>query len=295
MPYDHPDVAAGVAHAIDSYLRAVGEGPATIHHAALGEEDHDALSSERWERIRRLLLPERPHRFADDYPEARLERMVKQQYETFIHLDGGYGCLNGYGLTYRARIPWREYSSDDVTWLEASLPTEYLEEHGPAAVKALALEMASRLHFATGHVGWVFLALIPHWFYTPLIREEVLRYPGIHMDVGDHRIGTRIKGVHWLNFLGQPVLRELGGARELRSRLHSPGTVVQELDDARAVVMLGERPDTGDLEQSHTLPAHRELARVLEPWLEQDFAHRSFRIQGLTDEEALRWARRFLD
>jgi hypothetical protein len=295
MPHDHPDVATGVAHAIDSYVRAVGEGPATLSHAALGEYDHEELSTERWERIHRLLLPERPHRFADDYPEPRLERMVKQQYETFIHLGGDYGCLNGYGLTYQARIPWRGYSSNDVTRLEASLPSEYLEEHGSAAVKALALDMASRLRFATGSVGWVFLALMPHWFYTPLIREEMLRHPGIHVEVGDPRIGTRVEGVHWLNFLGQPVLRDLGGAGELRSRLHSPGTTVQELDDARAVVMLGGWPDAGDLKQGNPLPAHRELARLLEPWLDKDFARPSFRIEGLTQEEALRWARRFLD
>jgi hypothetical protein len=28
----------------------------------------------------------------------------------------------------------------------------------------------------------------------------------------------------------------------------------------------GEWPEAGDLEHGHTLPAYRELARVLEPW-----------------------------
>jgi hypothetical protein len=87
------------------------------------------------------------------------------------------------------------------------------------------------------------------------------------------------------------VLGEVGGSVALRSRLRSPGTTVQELDGDRAVVTLGEWPEAGDTEQGRTLPAYRELARVLEPWLyegprfEQDFS----------PEERRRWVRRFLD
>jgi hypothetical protein len=94
-----------------------------------------------------------------------------------------------------------------------------------------------------------------------------------------------------LTFLGQPVLGGLGGAAALRARLHSPDTTVRELDGERAVVTLGEWPEAGDLEQGRTLPAYRELARVLEPWLyegppfEKDFS----------PEDRRRWERRFLD
>jgi hypothetical protein len=99
-------------------------------------------------------------------------------------------------------------------------------------------------------------------------------------------IGTRVNGVHWLNFLGPPVLRELGGAASLSARLRSPGTTVQALDEERAVVTLGEWPEAGDTEQGHILPAYRELAHVLEPWL-----HLGRFAQGAPR----RWERRFLD
>jgi hypothetical protein len=68
-----------------------------------------------------------------------------------------------------------------------------------------------------------------------------------------------------MNFLGQPVLGELGGVAGLRSLLHSPGTTVHELNGERAVVTLGPWPEAGDLAQGRTLPAYRELAPVLEP------------------------------
>ncbi|MDC0710710.1 DUF3396 domain-containing protein [Stigmatella sp. ncwal1] len=118
------------------------------------------------------------------------------------------------------------------------------------------------------------------------VKREVIkqcsRYPGI--DVPDEsigwRLGTRLWGVHWLTFLGQPVLGALGGAAALRTRLRTPGVDVQEVEGERAVVTLGEWPEAGDTETGRVLPAYRELARVLEPWLYQ---------------EQRSWERRFLD
>ena len=51
---------------------------------------------------------------------------------------------------------------------------------------------------------------------TDAIRDMSFRHPGldipgVHFD--SHSIGTRVKGVHWLNFLGAPVLGELGAPR----------------------------------------------------------------------------------
>jgi hypothetical protein len=106
-----------------------------------------------------------------------------------------------------------------------------------------------------------------------------------------YSIGTRVNGVHWLNFLGQPVLGELGGAASLRARLHSPDTTVQELEGEQALVTLGKWPEAGDLEQGRTLPAYQELAHVLEPWLYMD----RVRFDGFSEEDMRRWERRFLD
>jgi hypothetical protein len=160
-------------------------------------------------------------------------------------------------------------------------------------MREMALELASSLPFVSGHAG---LALAPPGTFLPLmseIREEVFRYPGVDVPSGTTEIGTRVDGVHWLNFLTQPVLGALGGVAGLRSRLHSPDTTVQEMDGERAVVTLGQWPEAGDLTLGRELPAYRELARVLEPWLYD--CKNTYRWSGYTHEETRRWWRRFLD
>jgi len=172
---------------------------------------------------------------------------------------------------------------------------EYLEEHGPGRVRELVMDMAAPLRFSTGHAGLAFKLSSARRRILPGLREEVFRYPGLDVPCVDLRskIGTRVDGVHWLNFLGQPVLGELGGAAGLRARLHSPGTTVQELESERVVVTLGEWPEAGDLTQGQNLPAYRELARVLEPWQYQCPSYEAF--HDSTHEETVRWRRRFLD
>ncbi|HEX8697211.1 MAG TPA: type VI immunity family protein, partial [Myxococcaceae bacterium] len=77
----------------------------------------------------------------------------------------------------------------------------------------------------------------------------------------------------------------------LRERLKSPETTVQELPGDKAVITLGAWPEAGDLEKGEVLPAYRELARVLEPWL----YHRETPMLQQSEEETRRWERRFLD
>ncbi len=56
-------------------------------------------------------------------------------------------------------------------------------------------------------------------------------------------MGKQLRGPHWVNFIGQPVLRELGGVTGLRDRLKSPETTVQELPGDKAVITLGPWPE----------------------------------------------------
>jgi hypothetical protein len=306
MPYDHPEIATGVSHAVASYLRAVGQGPRTIQHVFTNDDEGNALTEETWSYIHRLLQPERPFRFIEELSEPTFHRMEKRGYATQLLFDGGFLRRNGYELCYRARIPWRTPSPDSVSLLTATLPTEYLQAHGPTRVRELAWEMASQLRFATGHAGLALRLYGPLRASDEALRAELLRYPGLDLRpawLDAERMGSRVDGIHWLNFLGQPVLGQLGGVTALRALLHASEATVHELGEDRLVVALGEGPEAGDLSSGRSLPTYRELARVLEPWLEllslsetpgATEPQRYTRLR-LTQDEARRWWRRFLD
>jgi hypothetical protein len=273
MPPRHPEIAEDVLRALDTYLRYVG--PTALGLYADEEGYWQELDSAGWDMIRRKLRD-------SGGALATLEE----------------SCPTGsrYAFHYQGRHP--EYlieMNEPDAMCEATfwLPTEYLEEHGPGRVRELAIELASLLPLVSGSCGLAFIGelhavgmrrqLLPHW----------MRYPGIDIPeaADSSRIGTRLRGPHWVNFLGQPVLRELGGAAGLRARLSNPGTTVEELPGDKVVITLGPWPEAGDTERGDVLPAYRELARVFEPWL----YHTEIAMLHRPMAETRRWERRFLD
>ena len=270
----HEELLPGLLRSLEEYRRVVGpEGLGTYWDREGDPQDLDAAG---WALTMR------------DLTEGR--RFI-------FHLGDGSGSEGRYDFKYHAKkpsLPSLEGSPNWVSVVSFWLPTEYLEEHGPAQVRALALALAEPLPFCSGHAGLAFNALIDFVGVLREVRERCFRYPGLDIPEVGHlswNLGSRVRGAAWLTFIGQPVLGELGGAARLRARLHTPGTTVEEMDGERAVVTLGEWPEAGDTEQGRDLPAYRELARVLEPWL----YHQSTMLNYFTREDLRRWERRFLD
>jgi hypothetical protein len=275
MQHSHKDLARQALRALETYLSAVG--PQALRWWYDEEGDPQPLDERGWERTRRELL-------GDGLPLVLLNDDSAE---------------NQYRFEYCGKdleAPSVKNKLDAVCLATFWLPTEFLEEHGPGRVRELAMELAAPLPLCSGHGGLSFNAE----YHMVGVRRQVarywLRYPGI--DVYDSptglswEVGTRVRGPHWLTFLGQPVLGELGGAAGLRARLHSPGTTVQEMEGDKVLVTLGAWPEAGDAERGDTLPAYRELARILEPWL---FRDPSGRMLHQSEEDTRRWERRFLE
>lgn len=273
MHQDHARIAQAVVRALETYLRVVGVQSLGWYPDYAG--DWQELDEEGWALNRQRLLDGAP-----------------------VELREAANPLTGCAFSYMGReldSPFVPHKPDAVCMLSFLLPTEYLEVHGPGHVRELALELADGLPFNSGHAGLAFQYCTGSLLgANEVVRDLCFRYPGMDIPSWDTlawRIGTRVRGVHWLTFLGQPVLGELGGATGLRARLSTPGVTVRELEGERAVVTLGEWPEAGDLEQGRTLPPYRELARVLEPWLYEDRTAWT----GFSPEDLRRWNRRFLD
>jgi hypothetical protein len=259
---------------LEVFLRTVGQ-------ASLGwyvdmEGDMQRLDEESWKHLRRALL------------ETRSPIIQLREHP------GGVGeyAFEYYGkwLEDPRRGPLLEAVSAVCFWLS----TEFLEAHGPERVRELAFELAALLPFSSGHAGLSFNALTGLLSGPEEWRRMAARYPGMDMlnlsDVSWH-LGSRVRAPHWLTFLGQPVLGQLGGTEGLRARLASPGTTVESLEGERAVITLGPWPEAGDMDAGRDLEPYRELARVLEPWLYQ----RPPTPNDLYAEHRQRWEHRFLD
>ncbi|WP_163997915.1 type VI immunity family protein [Pyxidicoccus caerfyrddinensis] len=276
MHRSHAGIAPSVMRALDTYRRAVG--PDTLAWYPDAEGDWRRLDDSAWERTRQALLDTGPHTFATlvDRPQGaagfRFEYEGISLEEPSLFDDPRRACVASF-------------------WL----PSTFLEESGPEHTRGLALELAAHLPFNSGYATLSFDTMRDEVGIRRSIRSMCFRYLGV--DMLDHPvswdIGTRIAGSYWLTFLGQPVLGELGGAEGLRARLTAPDTTVQQLPGDRAVVTLGQWPEAGDVEAGENLPAYRELARVMEPWLYHDAGTRF--DPDFPPEDKRRWERRFLD
>ncbi|HYO73174.1 MAG TPA: type VI immunity family protein [Archangium sp.] len=269
------EMAQAVWRAVEVYRNAVG--PQALGWYADDEGEWQELDEKGWEFNRRKVL---------------------DRVGGTICLSGSAEEVTGYEVRYHGRQldhPRFPLGPDATSSIVFYLPTEYLEEHGPERVRELALELASGLPFSSGHAGLSFLFPEPApTAITRSIRDDCFRHPGLDIpsaSVSDS-MGARLKGVYWLNFLAQPVLGALGGVLGIRSQLPAE-TTVRELEGERALMALGRWPEAGDLEQGRHLPAYRELARVLEPWL-YEFRGPA-RWSGFSQDDMRRWARRFLD
>ncbi|WP_233582802.1 type VI immunity family protein [Corallococcus sp. CA053C] len=275
MPGFHQEVAPAVMQSLERYLHALG--PASLGWYV----DNDGY----WWSL-------------SDKDEGFLRNQLMDPRGARIEARGRPDSVTGIGFSYVGHAfvtpLFAQNYPQAMCAVEFWLPTEFLEEQGAEAAHALTIELGRGLPFSSGHAGLSFETWGWMEATTPVLRESSLRHPGFDLprpSALEMYLGSRrVRGPSWLNFLGPPILEELGGAEGLRARLHSPSTEVQALSLERAVVSLGREPEAGDLETGDTLPHYRELASVLEPWL---YEHQGS-WGALTKEEVRRWERRFL-
>ncbi|WP_369946240.1 type VI immunity family protein [Vitiosangium sp. GDMCC 1.1324] len=273
MQHSNERIAPAVIRALELFRERIR--PYQLAWNDTGEGQAEPLDDASWERTRRRTLEPGPNTGAIiqmwDDPSGVGE----------LHVD--YRGLSVVPLPY----PFRK---DDVSVLYLRLPTKYLEERGPNQVRALALEVAAELPFNSGYVDFVLSCGGDVDEALKLIQP---RYPGVHFSwsAANLSMNTWVDGVHWMNFLGQPVLGKLGGMAGLREHLSLPGISLQEMSGDRVLITLGDRPEVGDVEAGQTLPLHRTLARLLEPHL----YHWKPPFGGPPSEALALWERRFLD
>lgn len=273
---DHQEVAPAVWRALQLYLRAVPANSLNWYDSDDG--DTAPLDDKGWEVIR--------------------ERLLERTWGTAwtAELSGNDSQTDGYHFEYYGRKldePTGFLTKAPTTGVSFTVPTEYLLEHGPGALRALAFKLAWELPFSFGYASLAVVAARANWVASQGSDLDVLltRYLGVDLyfveEISDY-IGTGARGAYWLTFLGQPLLGQLGGGEGLRRELPFPEVALLPLDSQRLLISLGERPDPIDTQQGPIPPQYRALAKVLEPFLYNDRDH------GVPPEETFMypWLRR---
>jgi hypothetical protein len=211
--------------------------------------------------------------------EHILEKTLERPWggEWIVELDESCGEVGGYHFEYDGRKlddPLFSHDEGATSGVAFSFPTEYLLEHGPAHLRALALELARELPFSFGYASLAFISPRGRWYGARReLLPQLVRYLGLdlyRLDATSRVIGTRARGAYWLTFLGQPLLGQLGGIEGLRPKLSFPEVSFQPLEGERLLLTLGEWPDAIDTEQELYMPHYRALAQLLEPFLYEE-------------------------
>lgn len=275
LRFPHAHIFQNIMRAMEVYLRAVGPKALSAYNDGKGEWQR--LDTSGWAFVHQKLHHPRICRLTliSTSPQS-------YDYRIFYH-----------GLSFKP-FPWEKDASNHVSTVSFWLPTTCISKSGPDQVRGLALELARELPFCSGLAGLSFNGESDPLNGYQETRELCFRYPGLDIprSLLSLALGTRLSGVSWLNFLGPDVLNALGGVAQIQQRLHSPETTVQALDAEHALVSLSPSPQAGDTLQGDFLPAYREFARLVEPWLHQS-APPPPHLEP--QDHVRRWERRFLD
>jgi hypothetical protein len=276
MRRKYTDIAQTVWLALQTYLRAIPSG--SLGWYVDQEGDMQLLDEQGWIHIREKIL---------NRPRAHACHVQLWQRDEGV---GGYNFeYDGYQLD--SVLLNDEKAASAIAF---SLPTEYLLEHGPEKVRALALELSRDLPISFGYVSLAFVSPSGRWYS---VRRELLhlieRYRGMdlyHLGKTSRCIGTGARGAYWLTFLGQPLLEQLGGLEVLRRELAFPEVSFQPLEGERLLLTLGEWPSPMDVREFVDRPHFRALAHLLEPY----FPEEKIGLTSLLDNRNMgRWLRRF--
>jgi hypothetical protein len=275
MRRSHPEVASAMWRALEAYRRAIP--PRSLGWYSSDDGDILPLDEKGWETIRKQML-ERPGGV-----------------EWLVELAEDPSEAGGYHFEYDGRkldAPLFSHDEDSTSGVAFTFPTEYLLEHGPAHLRALALELAQELPFSFGYASLAFVS--PRGFWYAARRELpglLSRYLGLdlyQLDETSRVIGTRARGAYWLPSLGQPLLGQLGGIEALRGKLPFPEVSLQPLEGERLLITLSEWPEAIDTEKRFHPAQYRDLARLLEPFLYEECTG----WFSLDKENMRRWLRR---
>lgn len=178
-----------------------------------------------------------------------------------------------------------------------ALPVE--EGSAPDDVVTFVMDALADFPLESGHCGYSFV-----WDQSDTSLEQdvcawaapfYLRHPGLGF--GDAVILSNaadqgVVAVSWLTFLGPRITADLGGRKALESKC-PPDVSILPLGSGGTLLRAGTAPELGDVNRHELLPAYRAVGQLIASSRSTDEAFDDLLIDGMTEEDANDWLRRF--
>jgi Protein of unknown function (DUF3396) len=158
---------------------------------------------------------------------------------------------------------------DKLGYFQIYLPLTWFTEHPGATFPDFVLHLAKRLRPVSGYAGIGVLESIDfdaRQTSGDIVRRIAERFPGLEIeDCIGHAIYARkgIKGVNWLNVLGDRWAHEIGGLDHLRTRLGDDFKLIAY--DGGLMIQAGAYPQIGDVTANRWPRHYVTVAEVLKP------------------------------
>lgn len=199
--------------------------------------------------------------------------------------------------------PRAQFLGSNADFLRQVLPVDWLDARPEEFLKQ-ALELADRMPFLCGHVGYS-LEL------SPLLGSSLetegqqaayglgTRHPGAliggNMSTKRLRLFKGVEGVSWLTLVGKAPLDALGGSSAVVHALEPVPEVIVHPVANGLVIQAGPRPLLGDVNRGDDLPLYRAVYAALSAMIEPELQYvRALRLRTNDDHErTMQWFRRF--
>jgi len=177
-----------------------------------------------------------------------------------------------------------------------ALPVE--ESEDPDDIISFVQEALADFPLENGYCGYSFfwdkISPKEKEIYT-WAAPHLLRHPGFGYGTVMQLANAAVHGVvavSWLTFLGPRITDELGGLEALKSRCPK-GVSALPLGTGGTLLRAGHAPEIGDVNRQDLLPLYRAVGKLIAPCRTTDDALDDLVIEGMTEEDANDWLRRF--
>jgi hypothetical protein len=188
--------------------------------------------------------------------------------------------------------------SMDVGYVSATLPINELKNREPGYFQRMVQRWSDRISAYHGYAGLGIIQCMESGYAKsaqPILYPIIKRFPGLEYDSPmSHSLHctNSIKGVNWLTVLSDKFLDQIGGKKELQSKL---GEEFLFFDyNGGSIIQAGTHPQIGDLDNNINIQDYQKIYKLVKS-IQSEYKSSMMRTPDGVDPHEFKdeWMKRF--